>query len=382
MAHLAAESVPAFSGEPKLPDGSTCMPVREFLQRVDDIQASTGANQNQIAAAVKQKLCGAAYTALQVENARQTPGLDRWADRPAQGNDAAVLGLRTLLKNEFQKDRTPAQIHAALETLKQRNGEGAQAFFRRVELVTLQMNEDIPDDERTAGADLYQRMYNRDVTQRFLMGLPKDTRQYLIESGETTPAGLKAAAIRKETARQNQTTPEKGQGQVMEIQQKSLDGAGAMAQNSPQYKELLGEIAALKREISKGKTATQPTTAETPNPSSLPPNFCKYCSHEGHAKEQCRKKKADEDAGIFRAVHANFRNGGKPRRQKKQTDNTGSGNIAAVTTSQPPQPTQPSLEQWGATTYWQQPPSNWQQPSGNIAAMGAADFSNYMPPLN
>ena len=103
MAHLAAETVPA-----KLPDGSVCMPIREFLQRVDTIKVSTGSNEQMTAAAVKQKLCGAAYTLMQVAVTRGVEGLDRWNDQAAQGNDQPVSGLRSLLKSEFQKERTPA----------------------------------------------------------------------------------------------------------------------------------------------------------------------------------------------------------------------------------------------------------------------------------
>ena len=128
------------------------MPIQEFLQRVDAIKASTGSNEQVTAAAVKQKLCGVAYTLVQVAIARGVEGLDRWNDLAAQGNDAAVPGLRSLLKGEFQKEKTPAQVHSFLETLKQRPGEGAQAFYRRVELVTLQLNEDIPETEKTEGA--------------------------------------------------------------------------------------------------------------------------------------------------------------------------------------------------------------------------------------
>ena len=107
MAYLAAETVPAFNGEAKLPDGSVCMPIREFLQRVDAIKASTGSNEQVTAAAVKQKLCGAAYTLVQVAIARGVEGLDCWNDLAAQGNDAAVPGLRSLLKGEFQKEKEP-----------------------------------------------------------------------------------------------------------------------------------------------------------------------------------------------------------------------------------------------------------------------------------
>ena len=119
MAHLAAETVPAFNREAKLPDGSVCIPNREFLQRVDAIKASTRSTEQVTAAAVIQKLCGAAYTLVQVAIARGVQGLDRWNDLAAQGNDAVVPGLRSLLKGEFQKERTPAQVHSFLETLKQ-----------------------------------------------------------------------------------------------------------------------------------------------------------------------------------------------------------------------------------------------------------------------
>ena len=74
--HLAAETIPAYTGEPKLTHGSLCMPIREFCHRVDAIKASTTATNAQIAAAVKQKLAGAAYTWLQVEKARRTEGLN------------------------------------------------------------------------------------------------------------------------------------------------------------------------------------------------------------------------------------------------------------------------------------------------------------------
>ena len=67
MAHLATQSIPDFSGEATLPDGTPSMGIREFVQRVNDIKASTGAQNPAIAGAVKQHLVGAAYTWYQVQ---------------------------------------------------------------------------------------------------------------------------------------------------------------------------------------------------------------------------------------------------------------------------------------------------------------------------
>ena len=66
------------------------MPIREFLLRIEVMKASTGLNEQVTAAAVKQKLCWAAYTLVQVAIARGAEGLDRWSDQAAQGNDQPV----------------------------------------------------------------------------------------------------------------------------------------------------------------------------------------------------------------------------------------------------------------------------------------------------
>ena len=73
-----------------------------------------------------------------------------------------------------------------LSTLKQRKNEGVKAFFRRVELITYQLNDDIPEAETTDGQALYDRINARDIIQRFLMGVSKEMREFLMESGATT----------------------------------------------------------------------------------------------------------------------------------------------------------------------------------------------------
>ena len=50
----------------------------------------------------------------------------------------------------------------------------------------LQLNEDIPEAEKTAGAVLYTRILNCGIMQRFLLGVPKDTRRFLMEFGKVT----------------------------------------------------------------------------------------------------------------------------------------------------------------------------------------------------
>ena len=377
---LAAQTIPPFTGEPKLLDGTPCMPVKEFCERVDAIHASTGTTPAQVAAAVKQKLTGAAYNWLQVQVARGTDGLNRWTDR---ADDNPMVGLKTQLMREFQKTRTPGQIHAMLATLKQRSGEGVQAFFRRVELVTYQLNDDVPEDERRDGAALYERMNNRDIMQRFLMGVPKEMREYLMEAADATPDRLRESAVRRETARHAPQTSEKHQGQggaIMEIFPASPEGAGNATQNS--LSQMAGEIAALKKQLQRANSTSN--SAGTANPaqkadiSSLPSGYCHYCSHEGHKKEECRKKKADEQNGIFRQVHNSFKNGGKPRRPKKASDNTGSSSAGIAEVSATRQPTMEEM----AAAYWQM------AQQGNIAAFGPPEvqprqnFFEQMPPLN
>ena len=78
MALLATQAVPEFSGEATLLDGSPSMGAREFLQRVDDIMASTGAGDAAIAGAVKQRLVGAAYTWFQTLVQRESPDVNQW----------------------------------------------------------------------------------------------------------------------------------------------------------------------------------------------------------------------------------------------------------------------------------------------------------------
>ena len=55
--------------------------------------------------------------------------------------------------------------------------------------MTLQLNEDIPEPENTASEALYMRILNCDIMQPFLLGVPKDTLRFLMES-----EGLRTAA--------------------------------------------------------------------------------------------------------------------------------------------------------------------------------------------
>ena len=89
MAHLASQSVPEFSGEASLPDGTPSMGIREFIQRVDDIMASTGSDSVAMAGAVKQKLVGAAYTWYQTLVQPNSDDTGRWLPRAADAAPAA-----------------------------------------------------------------------------------------------------------------------------------------------------------------------------------------------------------------------------------------------------------------------------------------------------
>ena len=116
-----------------------------------------------------------------------------------------------------------------------------------------------------------------------------------------------------------------------------------VAQNSLDF---LREIAALKKQMQQAKAATPANQADRADVSSL----CLYCSHEGHSKDQCKKKKKDEQKGVFRSTHIGFKNRSKPRHQKKaggHTDQTSATAIAEVA-----QPRQPTTEEMAAT-YWQ-----------------------------
>ena len=82
-----------------------------------------------------------------------------------------VAGLKERLQQEYLRARTPAQYQTHLDTLKQKNGEAANSFFRRVELVSLLLLDDISYAESTHGQDLYDRILERDIRTRFMNGV-------------------------------------------------------------------------------------------------------------------------------------------------------------------------------------------------------------------
>ena len=150
MAHLATQAIPDFSGEATLPDGTPSMGIREFVQRVDDIKASTNSTNQVIAGAVKQHLVGAAYTWYQVQVQRGSRDLTKWDPMPAVDNVARIAGLKEKLEEEYIRARTPAQVQTLLHMLKQKQGEDANSFYRRVEHVSLILIKDAPAAARKA----------------------------------------------------------------------------------------------------------------------------------------------------------------------------------------------------------------------------------------
>ena len=393
MAHLASQSVPEFSGEASLPDGTPSMGIREFIQRVDDIMASTGSDSVAMAGAVKQKLVGAAYTWYQTLVQRNSDDTGRWLPRAADAaaNRPRVAGLKERLQQEYLRARTPAQYQTHLDTLKQKSGEAANSFFRRVELVSLLLLDDIPEDERTQGRALYDRILERDLRTRFMNGVHPELKQHLMSSEAETSDQLREAAIKFETARKN-----RGQtsGSINAIQ----PTGGAV----PESQILSGKIAALEQKLGKLLSASsspsqlqssaqggQRRQTSPPDVATLPAGFCHYCSFEGHSKAECRKLQADRSAGKTQQFHEGFLNGGKARRFRQKK----AGQVAAVDGSN--QPAQPAMVAQQQQQHFSAPPppppqQNFGQAAaqwyheGNLAALQPAGstFFHSMPPLN
>ena len=377
MAHLATQAIPDFSGEATLPDGTPSMGIREFVQRVDDIKASTNSTNQVIAGAVKQHLVGAAYTWYQVQVQRGSRDLTEWDPVPAVDNVARIAGLKEKLEEEYIRARTPAQVQTLLHMLKQKQGEDANSFYRRVEHVSLILINDAPATARNEGPLLFNWILERDIQSRFITGLHMETRQFLLNEDLDNADDLRKAAIRFETARQSRS-----QGQIHAVQPQ--DGAD----------NLRGKIEALEQKLGKLLSNASPSYSGPaaqagparrggpPDVSTLPAGYCHYCSIEGHKKDECRKLAKDRSEGRVQQHHDNFVNGGK-KRQKRQFRQGGQSQsqVAELATplaqNQSAQASQQAASANGLTlgaaaTQWYH--------EGQMAAMQPGQF--YLPPLN
>ena len=70
-----------------------------------------------------------------------------------------------------------------IQLLIQKSGEGANAFFRRIELAVLLLLEDVPIQAFDEGEDLYKGIMERDITMHFMNGVHADL-IFLMNSGD------------------------------------------------------------------------------------------------------------------------------------------------------------------------------------------------------
>ena len=299
--------------------------AKAWAESVDYAMKVTNMNDERTAAYAAAYLKGEAAMWVQSLRERNDQSLQSWTN------------LKKKFLEWFHEKRTASQRQELQRSLKQRAAEPVRAFYNRVDIACLNLEEEWPAPEQGMNADkragfLRAKELLHDVMHRdyFLAGLRSEIRDVVLTSN---PESLDAA-FRKAIDVESSLKEKHGSKAVHELQVAAVEGN----QSNSNAGDINHIVAAVVQAMKRGDQGAQ-SQPKDGDKKKKDGRECYYCGVAGHIEPKCFKKKEHAEKGIYEPVN---KERSRPPKKKQEA-----AAVSVEAIRKQPKVAQPASPAWG-----------------------------------